>query len=192
MMLRNIPILSFESANAFEEWLAEHHDVSEGIWLRFFKKSSGVTAVTHPEALDEALCYGWIDGQLKKHDEVSWLHKFTPRRPRSVWSKRNTEHIERLTTAGRMRPAGLRQVEAAKADGRWDKAYEPASKMTMPEDFMSELAKSKKAQASFDTLNKSNRNLIAWQLQSAVKPETRLRRMRKYLNMLEDGKKPAG
>jgi uncharacterized protein YdeI (YjbR/CyaY-like superfamily) len=185
-------IIAFSSAKKWERWLAENHGSSIGIWLRFFKKSSGVASVTHAQALDEALCYGWIDGQLKRHDAMSWLHKFTPRRPSSIWSKRNREHVGRLAKDGKMQPAGLKVVNAAKADGRWDMAYDSPSKMTIPEDFLRALSKDKGARMFFETLNKANTYAIAWRLQTAKMPETREKRMRTILEMLARGKKLHG
>lgn len=180
----NLPILSFPSPAEWSRWLAKNHDTAKGLWLRFFKKGSGVKSIIYAEALDEALCYGWIDGQLNKHDEDSYLQKFTPRGPKSVWSKRNTEHVKRLGEEGRMKPAGLKQVEAAKADGRWEKAYESPGKMAVPEDFLKALSKNKKAKAFFDTLNKANSYAIAWRLQTAKKQETREKRVKAIVEML--------
>lgn len=185
----DLPIIAFDTPDMWKQWLDQHHAASKGIWLRLFKKGSGVTSVTFAEALDGALCYGWIDGQAKKYDDKSWLQKFTPRRPRSLWSKRNRENIERLIQEGRMQTAGLEQVEMAKADGRWEKAYDAPSTMQMPEDFLQALAKNEKAKAFFDTLNKTNTYAIAWRLQTAKRPETRARRMKAILEMLENGKK---
>ena len=154
-----------------------------------FKKDSGVKSVTYDEALDVALCYGWIDGQKNKHDARSWVQKFTPRRARSIWSKRNVEHVERLIAEGKMTAAGWVQIEAAKADGRWTRAYDAAKDMKVPEDFLKELSKNKKAKAFFDTLNKANTYAIAWRLQTAKKPETRERRMNALLEMMKKGEK---
>ena len=145
--------------------------------------------MTYAEGLDEALCCGWIDGQLDKYDEKSWLRKFTPRRSKSVWSKRNIEHVNRLIQAGKMKLAGLKEVEAAKADGRWERAYDSPSAMQVPEDFLKELSKDKKAKAFFETLNKANTYAIAWRLQTAKKPETREKRMKAILEMLKRGEK---
>src|SRR6185369_11298873 len=139
-------------------------------WLKFFKKNSGVQSINYDQALDVALCYGWIDSQLKSFDEKAYLQKFTPRRSKSIWSKRNVEYIERLMKAGRMKPAGIKQYEEAKADGRLEAAYDKPSEMKMPEDFLAELAKNKKANAFFQTLNKANTYAIAWRLQTAKKP----------------------
>jgi uncharacterized protein YdeI (YjbR/CyaY-like superfamily) len=182
-------IKEFPSEHELEQWLAAKHLSSTGIWLRFFKKGSGIASVTHAEALAAALCVGWIDGQVKKHDEDSWLHRFAPRRPRSIWSKRNREIVEKLAAAGKMKPAGLKEVEAAKADGRWDRAYDSPSTMTVPKDFLTELSKNRVARQFFGTLNKANTYAIAWRLQTAKKPETRERRMRAIIEMLAQGKK---
>jgi uncharacterized protein YdeI (YjbR/CyaY-like superfamily) len=181
-------IIPFKSPRDFEKWLAKNHAVSKGIWIHFFKKDSGRKSITYQEALDEALCYGWIDGQLKKYDEQSWLHRFTPRNPKSIWSKRNTEHIERLTKLGKMKPAGLAEAEKAKADGRWEKAYDSPGKMTIPDDFMKALNLNRKAKAFFATLNRANLYSIGWRLQTAKKPETRIKRMQTIIAMLEKGK----
>jgi uncharacterized protein YdeI (YjbR/CyaY-like superfamily) len=185
----DLQIISFKFPKDWASWLAKNHATSRGIWLRLFKKDSGVASVTYAEALDEALCYGWIDGQLEEYDEKSWLRKFTPRRPKSVWSKRNIEHVNRLIADGKMKPAGLKEVEAAKADGRWERAYDSPSAMQVPQDFLIELAKNKKARAFFETLNKANTYAIAWRLQTAKKPETRAKRMQAILAMLKRGEK---
>lgn len=183
-------IVEFSSSAKWNAWLKKNHlSVEEGIWLRMFKKDSGVKSVTYDEALDVALCYGWIDGQKNKHDARSWVQKFTPRRARSIWSKRNVEHVERLIAEGKMTAAGLVQIEAAKADGRWTRAYDAAKDMKVPEDFLKELSKNKKAKAFFDTLNKANTYAIAWRLQTAKKPETRERRMNALLEMMKKGEK---
>ncbi len=184
-----IPILGFTSDKEWELWLVKNHANSNGLWLKIFKKDSGCKTVTYAEALDVALCYGWIDGQKKSNDGQSFLQKFTPRRAKSIWSKVNTEHIERLTKAGKMKPAGIKVVEEAKADGRWDKAYSSASKMTIPEDFLKELSKNKKAEAFFKTLNKTNLFSIGFRLQTAKTEETRLKRMKVILDMMKKGTK---
>ena len=179
-----LPIRSFASEAAFEKWLEANHASSPGLWLQFFKKSATRKALMHKGALDVALCYGWIDGQLKKFDDSSYLHKFTPRGAKSVWSKVNRGHVERLKKEGRMRPAGLAAVAAAKKNGRWDGAYDSPSNMEMPADFLKALAKNKKAKAFFDTLDRANRYAIAWRLQTAKKPETRKKRMDAIIAML--------
>lgn len=183
------PILSFHTPADFENWLAENHNTVRGIWLRLFKKDSGEVSVTYLEALHEALCYGWIDGQAKKHDDQSWIQKFTPRGPRSIWSKRNTKFVEELIAQGRMQPAGLAEVERAKADGRWQKAYDSPSEMTIPDEFIKAVSKNKKAKAFFETLNKTNRYAIAWRLQTAKKPETKEKRIKMIIDMLAKGEK---
>ncbi len=181
------PIVSFATAATFSKWLAKHHTDHAGIWLRLYKKGSGKKAVTYAEALDEALCYGWIDGQKKSGDEEWWLQKFTRRGARSVWSKVNTGHIERLTKEGRMQAAGMAVVEAAKADGRWDNAYSSASTAEMPEDFLAALEKAPKAKAFYETLNKTNRYAFYFRIQSAKRPETREKRIKDFVAMLKRG-----
>jgi uncharacterized protein YdeI (YjbR/CyaY-like superfamily) len=182
-------VRSFATAVAWERWLDQNPALAGGIWLRFFKKASGRKTVSHPEALDAALCHGWIDGQVKPFDADSWLHKFTPRRPRSLWSKRNQAATERLIKAGRMKPAGAKQIELAKADGRWAQAYDSPSKMEVPADFLKALARDKKAKIFFESLNRANVYAIAWRLQTAKKPETRARRMAAIQAMLAAGRK---
>jgi uncharacterized protein YdeI (YjbR/CyaY-like superfamily) len=181
--------ISFTSSKEWRKWLAANHAKSKGIWLRFFKKDSGEKTVTYAEALQEALCYGWIDGQANKYDARSYIQKFTPRRPKSIWSKRNTEIAERLIQEGKMKKAGMQQVELAKADGRWQQAYDSPKNMTLPEDFLQQLSKDKKAKAFFDGLNKANQYAIAWRLQTAKKPETREKRLKEILKMMTEGKK---
>ncbi len=182
-----IPILAFASAKAWQQWLAKHHSTSDGIWLRLFKKTSATPSVSYAEALDAALCYGWIDGQLKSHDAQSWLRKFTPRRAGSIWSKKNLEHIARLTKAGQMKAAGLKAVEAAKADGRLKAAYDAPSKSEVPKDFLAALSRNAKAKTFFATLNRANVYAITFRLQTAKKPETREKRMKAILEMLGRG-----
>lgn len=185
----SLKILSFKSAGDWKNWLEKNHAKSNGIWLRFFKKGSGVPSVTYAEALDEALCHGWIDSLLQKYDEKSYLQKFTPRRPKSLWSKRNIEHVQRLSKAGKIQPAGKKEMQAAQKDGRWEQAYDSSGTMKLPKDFLAELSKNKKAGAFFETLNRANTYAIAWRLQTAKKPETRSRRMKALLDMLAQGKK---
>lgn len=184
-----IHVVSFASSKEWRKWLAENHDKSNGVWLRLFKKDSGEKTVTYAEALEEALCYGWIDGQKNKYDTQSYIQKFTPRRPKSIWSKRNTEIAERLIQEGKMKKVGMQQVELAKADGRWQQAYDSPKNMTVPEDFLQLLSKNKKAKAFFDELNKANQYAIAWRLQTAKKPETREKRLKEILQMMSEGKK---
>jgi uncharacterized protein YdeI (YjbR/CyaY-like superfamily) len=185
----NLPVISFESSSQWEKWLVENHTQQNGVWLRIFKKDSGVALVTYAEALDEALCYGWIDGQKNKYDERSWLQKFTPRRKKSIWSKINTLHVERLIESGKMKEAGTKEIEAAQQDGRWQQAYDSHKNMTLPEDFLYQLEKDPKAKVFFETLNKTNKYSIAFQLQTAKKPETREKRMKVILEKLAKGEK---
>jgi len=184
-----LPIIQFETTETFETWLVENHETLSGLWMKIFKKDSKKKTITYAEALDVALCFGWIDGQKKTFDEESWLQKFTPRREKSIWSKVNIGHIERLTNEGRMRPAGLKAIEKAKADGNWEKAYDSSSKMTIPEDFLKEISKNKKAEAFFLTLNKTNLFSIGFRLQTAKKQETRTKRMKEIIEMLAKGEK---
>ena len=144
----NIPILSFSTHKEWHNWLDKNYSNENGIWLRFYKNKSETKSINHTEALDEALCYGWIDGQIKKYDEKSWLQKFTPRREHSIWSKRNIEHIERLIKAGRIQPSGIKEVEKAKIDGRWERAYDSPGKMNPPDDFLKKLSENKKQKNS--------------------------------------------
>jgi uncharacterized protein YdeI (YjbR/CyaY-like superfamily) len=185
----NLPIISFTSPAEWDAWLAENYATSNSVWLRIFKKDSGHRTLSYAEALDEALCHGWIDGQRKSHDAISWLQRFTPRRPKSIWSKINTGHVARLHKLKKMKPAGLAAVEAAKSDGRWAAAYDSPGKVVIPKDFLDQLGKNKKAKAFFATLNKTNLYSIAWRLQTARKPETRERRMKAIVEMLAKGEK---
>lgn len=186
---KDFEIISFELQEDWEKWLELNHKISEGIWLHFYKKGSGIASVNYSEALDEALCFGWIDSQLKSVDEKSYIQKFTPRRPKSIWSKRNIEHVIRLEKEGRMKPSGLKEVNAAKTDGRWAKAYDSPSNIDIPEDLINELIKDKKALTFFESLSKANKYAIAWRLQTAKKPETREKRLKVILEMLMKGEK---
>lgn len=183
-------ILAFTTSADWRAWLADNHKTSAGLWLRIYKKASGVATVSYTEALDEALCYGWIDSQKKSYDELSFIQKFTPRRARSMWSARNIEHIARLTETGLMTPAGLDEVERARLDGRWDAAYDSSKSMVIPEDFVRAVRRNKKASEYFDTLNKTSLYAIGFRLQTAKKPETRARRAAVLIQMLENGQKP--
>lgn len=182
-------ILSFKSPSLFRKWLIKNHKDNNGFWLRIFKKDSGEKTVSYQEALEEALCFGWIDGQKKSFDENSWIQRFTPRRAKSVWSKRNTDIIATLIKEKRVQPSGLEQVEAAKEDGRWEKAYDSPKNMKVPEDFIAQLKKFKKAHAFFLTFNKANLYAIAWRLQTTKKEDTRKRRMTAIIEMLKKGEK---
>jgi uncharacterized protein YdeI (YjbR/CyaY-like superfamily) len=185
----NQPVMAFQSAKEWRAWLSKNHLVSKGIWLKIFKKDSKEKTITYAEALDESLCFGWIDGQKKSHDTQAWLQKFCPRGAKSIWSKINITHIERLTEAGKMKPRGLEVVASAKADGRWERAYDSPGNMSIPEDFIKELSKNKKAYEFYKTLNKTNLYSIAFRLQTAKKPETRQKRMGVILEMLSKGQK---
>ncbi|HEX4793770.1 MAG TPA: YdeI/OmpD-associated family protein [Humisphaera sp.] len=179
--------LSFKSPLDFRKWLEKNNATSDGIWLRIFKKDSGEKSITYAEALDQSLCFGWVDGQKKAHDEHSWLQKFTPRRAKSGWSKINTQHAERLIKTGEMTAVGLKVIESARADGRWDAAYDSPRNATPPEDFLRALDKNRKAKAFFKTLSKANIYSIVYRLQTAKKPETREKRMKLIVEMLARG-----
>ena len=182
--------LPFSSPEAWEAWLAEHHGTSRGLWIKMAKKGSGIDSVTLPEALEAALCYGWIDGQRKGLDDRYFLQLFTPRRPRSKWSKINRAKALALIEQGRMKQAGLREVEAAKADGRWDAAYDSPSNMTVPDDLQRELDRHEVARQFFATLDKTNRYAILYQVHDAKRPETRARRIERFVAMLDRREKP--
>jgi uncharacterized protein YdeI (YjbR/CyaY-like superfamily) len=186
---KNLPVMEFKTPHKWENWLSKNYHRDDGVWFRFFKKSSGKSGVNYAQALDVALCYGWIDGQVKSYDAESWLQKYTPRRSRSPWSKINTGHAQRLIKEDRMKPAGLKQIELAKADGRWANAYDSGSKAKMPTDFLRQLGKNKKAKVFFETLNKTNKYAIFYMLKNAKRPETRERRMKKFLGMMAKGQK---
>jgi uncharacterized protein YdeI (YjbR/CyaY-like superfamily) len=183
------PVMSFPTRDAWETWLAEQHASSRGLWLKLAKKSSGFETVSRADALEVALCYGWIDGQADSFDEHHWLQRFTPRTPRSKWSRINREKAMRLIESGEMKPAGLREIERAKADGRWEAAYEPASTATIPDDLERALAKSDRAREFFAGLDSRNRYAIIYRIQDAKKPETRSRRIATFVAMLNEGKK---
>lgn len=179
-----LPVIAFENQQAWESWLAAHHTESKGLWLKIAKKGTGVSTAQYAEALESALCYGWIDGQKASFDETYWLQKFTPRRPKSVWSKINRQKAEALIASGRMQPAGMEQVEWAKADGRWDAAYDSQSTSTVPDDLQQALDENPVAKAFFETLNSTNRYAILYRIQTAKKAETRAARIKKFIEML--------
>lgn len=178
------PVLSFETQHDWEAWLNERHADTPGLWLKIAKKEAGVQSVSYAEALESALCYGWIDGQKAALDGQHWLQKFTPRRSKSAWSRVNCAKAAALLAAGRMQPAGLRQIELAKADGRWDAAYESQSAIAVPPDFERELARHPEAQAFFRTLESRNRYAILLRIHTAKKPATRSARIQKFIDML--------
>ncbi|HWF74941.1 MAG TPA: YdeI/OmpD-associated family protein [Solirubrobacteraceae bacterium] len=185
----DFPVLSFASASGWEQWLEANHDAVSGVWLKFAKKGSPTPSLSQAEAVETALCFGWIDGQAAPHDDVAWLQRFTPRRSRSKWSQINRDKATRLIAEGRMRPAGHTQVELAKSDGRWEAAYEPQSTAQIPDDLAAELERSPKAAAFFATLNRVNRYAILYRIHDAKRPETRARRIVKFVEMLERGEK---
>jgi uncharacterized protein YdeI (YjbR/CyaY-like superfamily) len=183
-----VPIKTFRSSTEWKRWLHREHAGANAVWLRFFKKDSGITGLTYAEALDEALCYGWIDGQARGLDETSYLQRFTPRRKQSPWSKINRGHVARLIKAKRMQPAGLAEVERAKRDGRWDAAYDAFGSAAAPDDFTAALAKNRKAKAFFATLSRQNVYAIYFRLQSSKRPETRAKRVAQFVEMLAEGR----
>jgi len=189
MKVTDLPILPFASKKKWADWLAKQHNKSSGVWLKLAKKGSEIPSVTYDEALEVALCYGWIDGQKKGFDDKYWLQKFTPRAARSIWSKINTEKAEKLIKSGKMKPAGLRAVEAAKQDGRWDAAYESQKNISVPDDFQAALDQNQKARVFFTTLNSANRYAILFRIHNAKKVETRLRRIQQFVEMLARGEK---
>ena len=180
-----IPTLLFSKQKDWADWLRKNHAKSSGVWLKLAKKNSGIQSVSYAEALETALCYGWIDGQKKSYDESFWLQKFTPRGAKSIWSKINKAKAGELIKSGRMKPAGLNAVERAKQDGRWDAAYDSPSVSTVPPDFQARLNKSAKAKAFFATLNSANRYAILFRIQTAKKAETRARKIEQFIEMLE-------
>jgi uncharacterized protein YdeI (YjbR/CyaY-like superfamily) len=184
-----LPTLPFASKKKWVDWLSKQHSKSAGVWLKLAKKDSAIPSITYEEALDVALCYGWIDGQKKGFDDKYWLQKFTPRGSKSIWSKINTEKAERLIASGEMKPAGLKAVEAAKQDGRWNAAYASQKNISVPEDLQAALDKNKKAKAFFSTLNSVNRYAILFRIQTAKKAETRAKRIQQFMEMLERGEK---
>lgn len=183
----DLPVMAFATRAELEAWLDENHAASEGIRLKLAKKGSGIDSVSHSDAIDVALCYGWIDSQASKLDDACWLLRFTPRRTKSKWSQVNRTRVQSLIETGRMTPAGMREIERAKADGRWDAAYAPPSTATVPEDLQRELESNDAARAFFETLDSRNRYAILYRLQDAKRPETRKRRIEKFITMLSKG-----
>jgi uncharacterized protein YdeI (YjbR/CyaY-like superfamily) len=186
---KDLPILLFERQHDWEAWLEDHHATSPGLWLRLAKKAADLQSLSYAEALEEALCYGWIDGQKKGYDESSWLQKFTPRGAKSIWSKINREKAQQLIESGKMKPAGLTAIESAKNDGRWDAAYDSQRSAEMPSDFQAALDANPEASAFFATLNGVNRYAILFRIQTAKKPETRTKRIQQFVRMLEQQEK---
>ena len=184
-----LPTIPFASAGEWEAWLDENHESAGGVWIKMAKKASGIESVRHDEAVDVALCFGWIDGQRVGLDDTHFLQRFTPRRPRSRWSRINVEKVERMTAEGRMRPAGLAEVERAQADGRWDAAYEGQRASMVPDDLRRELDVRPRAKEFFETSGSQNRYAIIYGLGDAKRPETRARRLERFVAMLERGEK---
>ena len=182
-------VLAFEGPAAWRDWLAAHHADHPAVWLRMYPKGSGRPSITYAEALDEALCYGWIDGQKNKDEAASFLQRFTRRKPRSAWSQRNREHVARLEAAGKMEAPGRREVDAAKADGRWDAAYAPQSAIAVPPELEAGLAADPVARAFFDGLTKAQRYSFLYRIETAKKPETRAKRVAWALELLSRGER---
>ncbi|ODP33048.1 YdeI family protein [Pandoraea sp. ISTKB] len=181
------PRLTFHDQEAWEHWLTQNGETSTGIWLRIPKKGTGKSVLTYEQAVESALCYGWIDGRKQAESDEYWLQRFTRRTAKSIWSKRNKDRVGALIAAGRMRPSGIREIETAKADGRWAAAYTSASNSVVPDDLQAALDASPEAQAFFVTLNSRNRYAILFRIQNAKKPETRARKIREFIEMLERG-----
>ncbi len=186
---KEMPVVSFADAEAWSTWLASHHQSSLGVSLKIAKKDSSKTSISYAEALEVALAWGWIDGQKGKLDETWWLQKFTPRGSRSMWSKINREKAMALITAGKMMPSGLAEVERAKKDGRWDRAYESQSRASVPEDLEKALARNPRAKKFFATLDSRNRYAVLFRVHHAKKAETRSRRIAQFVEMLANGEK---
>jgi uncharacterized protein YdeI (YjbR/CyaY-like superfamily) len=184
---KGLPVLAFASQDMWEKWLVDHAAVSRGLWLKFAKKSSGVPSVGKPEAIETALAFGWIDGQLDRFDEQFWLVRFTPRGPRSKWSQNNVATAKRLLASGRMTPAGLAEVEKAKSDGRWDAAYAPQSKAEIPDDLQAALDAQPSAKAFFATLRGANQYAVLYRIHDAKTDKTRQARIEKFVSMLARG-----
>jgi uncharacterized protein YdeI (YjbR/CyaY-like superfamily) len=188
-MPSDLPTLSFATADGFADWLAHHHATEAELWLRIAKKSADTPTLDYAGALEIALCWGWIDGQKRALDDTHWLQRFTPRSPRSKWSRINREKAEALIASGQMQPAGLAQVEKARQDGRWDAAYEGQRSAKVPDDLAAALAKSPTAQAHFDSLDSRNRYSILYRIQDAKRAQTRAARIEKYVGMLARGER---
>jgi uncharacterized protein YdeI (YjbR/CyaY-like superfamily) len=182
------PVVFFATAAGMNSWLAENHGTLDGIWLKFAKKASGIQSVVYAEALEVALSYGWIDGQAKPLDDHYYLQRFTPRRPRSKWSKINRAKAERLIAEERMHPAGLREVERARADGRWDEAYDSPATATVPDDFQRALDREPAAREFFERLGNTKRYSFLYRIRDAKRPETRAKRIAEYVALLAEGK----
>jgi uncharacterized protein YdeI (YjbR/CyaY-like superfamily) len=185
-MRDSLPVIAFTSRAKWKAWLAKQHSTSSGLWLEIAKKGSEIDSVSYAEAIEVALCFGWIDGQKAAADDDHWLQRFTPRKPRSRWSKINREKATALIERGEMKAAGLREVEAAKADGRWEAAYAGSRTMTVPNDLHDALKRNARARAFFETLDSRNRYAILYRINDAKRPETRIARIEKFVQMLEE------
>jgi uncharacterized protein YdeI (YjbR/CyaY-like superfamily) len=183
----NIPVRAFRDAVAWDSWLSKNQSAVNGIWMRIAKKASGKKSVTYPEAVEIALCHGWIDGLKRPESETTWLQRFTPRRQRSIWSKINREKALALIESGRMKQAGVNEIERAKKDGRWESAYDSPRNATMTPEFEQALNRNPRAKTFFGTLSAANRYAILWRIQVAKKAETREKRVRSFIEMLEKG-----
>jgi uncharacterized protein YdeI (YjbR/CyaY-like superfamily) len=188
-LFKDLPVLLFASQKEWHDWLEENHSQPKGVWLKHAKKSSGKESVSYQEAVEEALCYGWIDSQVQKYDSDYYMQKYTPRGAKSIWSKINVAKVEALIKAGKMQPSGLAAIDAAKQDGRWGAAYDSPSATKVPEDFQAELDKNPKAKQFFETLNKTNIYAFCWRVQTAKKPEARKVRIEKFIDMLSRSEK---
>ncbi|MBM7806395.1 uncharacterized protein YdeI (YjbR/CyaY-like superfamily) [Geodermatophilus bullaregiensis] len=186
----DLPVLAFADQAAFEAWLETEHATAPGCYVKLAKKGAGVPSLTHAEMVESLLCHGWIDGRSNRLDDHWYLMRVTPRRPRSVWSQKNVTAVEALTAAGRMRPAGLAQVEAARADGRWDRAYAGPATITVPDDLAAALAAEPTAQRAFDGLDGRNRYAVLHRVHTAATPATRARRVAALVTMLAEGRRP--
>jgi uncharacterized protein YdeI (YjbR/CyaY-like superfamily) len=188
-LLDGKPVLGFVRKSSWTRWLEKNHDKSSGVWIRLAKKGSGVKSVSRDEALDSALCHGWIDGQSKSEGDSTWLQKFTPRSKRSIWSKINREKVRALIESGEMRPPGLAEIDRAKADGRWEAAYDSPRTIEVPTDLEDAFKRNPKAKVFFETLDSRNRYAILFRIHTAKKTETRERRIEQFVAMLASGEK---
>ncbi len=186
---KDLPVILFDNQKELNKWLSKNYSQTDGIWIKIAKKNSGKTSVTYNEAIEEALCYGWIDGQVNRYNDDYYIQKFTSRGPKSVWSKINVAKIENLIKENRLQPSGLEAVKVAKSNGALDAAYDSSSTFTIPKDFRAALEENLKAKQFFETLNRANTYAIYWHLETAKRPETRHARIEKFINMLNKGEK---
>lgn len=184
-----LPIISFKSEKEWERWLDKNHSKSTGIWMKIAKKETGIKSIYYPEALDIALCYGWIDGQKKAFDDTYWLQKFTHRLPKSKWSKKNCNRAEELIKLGKMKPEGQKEIDLAKKDGRWEAAYESQGNSKIPGDFQKKMDENPGTMEFFNSLNSANRYAFLYRIHDAKRPETRMQRINMFIDMLKEKKK---